>query len=122
MAKQQGLTDTHIAAGKLRALAITAPTRNPRLPDVPTLAEAGIPGVTLVSFGGLSLPAGTPAPIVQRVGDALQKALADPAVRAKLEANGAAVVASKSDEYASSLQSEIALTEKMMKVAGITAQ
>jgi tripartite-type tricarboxylate transporter receptor subunit TctC len=112
----------HIAGGKLKALAITAPTRNPRLPDVPTLAEAGIPGVTLVSFGGLSLPAGTPAPIVQRVSEALEKALADPAVRAKLEANGAAVVASKSQEYARSLQSEIALTEKMMKVAGITAQ
>jgi len=112
----------HIAGGKLKALAITAPTRNPRLPDVPTLAEAGIPGVTLVSFGGLSLPAGTPAPIVQRVSEALEKALADPAVRARLEANGAAVVASKSDEYARSLQSEIALTEMMMKVAGIAAQ
>ena len=112
----------HIAGGKLKALAITAPTRNPRLPDVPTLAEAGIPGVTLVSFGGLSLPAGTPAPIVQRVSEALDKALADPAVRARLEANGAAVVASKSDEYARSLQSEIALTEMMMKVAGIAAQ
>ena len=112
----------HIAGGKLKALAITAPTRNPRLPDVPTLAEAGIPGVTLVSFGGLSLPAGTPAPIVQRVGEALEKALADPAVRARLEANGAAVVASKADEYARSLQSEIALTEMMMKVAGIAAQ
>ena len=112
----------HIAGGKLRALAITAPTRNPRLPDVPTLAEAGVPGVTLVSFGGLSLPAGTPAPIVQRVSQALQQALADQTVRARLEANGATVVASKSDEYAQSLQSEIALTEKMMKVAGIAAQ
>jgi tripartite-type tricarboxylate transporter receptor subunit TctC len=112
----------HIAGGKLKALAVTAPSRNPRMPDVPTLAEAGIPGVTLVSFGGLSLPAGTPAPIVQRVGEALQKALAEPSVRARLEANGAAVVASKADEYAHSLQSEIALTEKMMKVAGIAAQ
>lgn len=112
----------YILAGKMRALAVTAPTRNPRLPDVPTLAEAGMPGVTLVSFGGLSVPAGTPAPIVQRVSDALQKALADPAVRAKLEANGGAVVASRSEEYALSLQSEIALTEKMMRVAGITAQ
>jgi len=112
----------HVTGGKLKALAVSAPTRNPRLPDVPTLAEAGIPGVALVSFGGLSLPAGTPAPIVKRVGDALQKALADPAVRAKLEANGSAVVASKSDEYASTLQSEIVLTEKLMKVAGITAQ
>jgi tripartite-type tricarboxylate transporter receptor subunit TctC len=112
----------HIMGGKLRALAITAPARNPRLPEVPTLAQAGIPGVTLVSFGGLSLPAGTPAPIVQRVSEALQQALADPAVRAKLEANGAAVVASKSTEYAHSLQAEIGLTEKLMKVAGITPQ
>lgn len=112
----------HIAGGKLKALAVTAPTRNPRLPDVPTLAEAGVPGVSLVSFGGLSLPAGTPAPIVQRVSEALHKALADPEVRKKLEANGAAVVASKSEEFAQNLQSEIALTEKMMKVAGIEAQ
>ena len=112
----------HIQGGKMKALALTAPTRNPRLPDVPTLAEAGIPGVTLVSFGGLSLPAGTPAPVVQRVEEALRKALADPAVRAKLEANGAAVVASTREEYARNLASEIALTEKMMKVAGITPQ
>jgi tripartite-type tricarboxylate transporter receptor subunit TctC len=112
----------HIQGGKMKALALTAPTRNPRLPDVPTLAEAGIPGVTLVSFGGLSLPAGTPAPIVQRIEEALHKALADPAVRAKLEANGAAVVPSKREEYARNLASEIALTEKMMKVAGITPQ
>ena len=60
------------------------------------------------------MPAGTPAPIVQRVSDALQKALVDPGVRAKLEANGAVVVASKSVEYAQSLESEIVLTEKMM--------
>jgi tripartite-type tricarboxylate transporter receptor subunit TctC len=112
----------HVTGGKLKALAVTAPTRNPRLPEVPTLAEAGIPNVTLVSYGGLSLPAGTPAPIVQRVSDALQKALVDPQVRAKLEANGAAVVASKSAEYAQSLESEIALTEKMMKATNVTAQ
>lgn len=112
----------HINGGKLRALAVTAPQRNPRLPQVPTLAEAGIPGVSLVSFGGLSLPAGTPAPIVQRVAEALRKALANPEVRAKLEANGAAVVASSSEEYAQNLRSEIALTEKLMKVAGIAPQ
>jgi tripartite-type tricarboxylate transporter receptor subunit TctC len=112
----------HIAGGKLNALAVTAPTRNPRLPNVPTLAEAGVPGLTLVSFGGLSVPAGTPAPVVQRIRGALQKALAQPDVRAKLEANGAAVVASTPEEYARSLQSEIALTEQMMKAAGIAAQ
>jgi tripartite-type tricarboxylate transporter receptor subunit TctC len=112
----------HIAAGKLKALAVTAPSRNPRLPDVPTLAEAGIPGVALVSYGGLSLPAGTPAPIVRRVSEALQKVLASPPVRAKLEANGAAVVASRSADYTHSLASEIALTEQLMKMTNIEAQ
>ncbi|MDB5828926.1 MAG: tripartite tricarboxylate transporter substrate binding protein [Variovorax sp.] len=111
-----------VNAGKLKALAVTAPTRNPQLPEVPTLAEAGIPGITLVSYGGLSLPAGTPAPVVKRVSDALQKALADPRVRAKLEANGAAVVAGNPGDYTRHLESEIALTEKIMKVTNVTAQ
>src|SRR5690606_21798198 len=53
----------HIEGGKLKALAVTAPTRNPRLPDVPTLAEAGVPDISLVSYGGLSVPAKTPEPV-----------------------------------------------------------
>lgn len=111
-----------IQAGKLVALAVTAPKRNPRLPDVPTLAEAGIPNVTLVSFGGLSVPAGTPAPVVKKIGDALEQALARPDLRARLEANGASVVPAMGAEYAKDLQAEIGLTEKMMGVAGISAQ
>ncbi|MBK6005596.1 tripartite tricarboxylate transporter substrate binding protein [Ramlibacter ginsenosidimutans] len=111
-----------IQAGKLVPLAVTAPRRNPRLPDVPTLAEAGIPNVTLVSFGGLSVPAGTPAPIVKKIGNALEQALAKPDVRARLEANGASVVPAMGAEYAKDLQAEIGLTEKMMRVAGIAAQ
>jgi hypothetical protein len=85
------------------------------------LLKPAIPGITLVSYGGLSLPAGTPAPVVKRVSDALQKALADPRVRAKLEANGAAVVAGNPGDYTRHLESEIALTEKMMKVTNVTA-
>lgn len=111
-----------IQAGKLVPLAITAPKRNPLLPDVPTLAEAGIPNVTLVSFGGLSVPAGTPAPIVKKIGDALEQALAKPDVRARLEADGGTVVPAMGAEYAKDLEAEIGLTEKMMRVAGITAQ
>lgn len=113
---------SQILAGKLKALAITAPARNPRLPDVPTLVEAGLPDVTLVSYGGLSMPAGTPAPIVQRVSDALQQALADPRVRTKLEANGGTVVASNGKEYTHALESEIGLTERMMKATNINPQ
>jgi len=111
-----------IEAGKLTALAVTGPHRNPRLPKVPTLAEAGVPGVQLVSFGGLSVPAGTPAPITKKIGDALQAALAKPEVRAKLEANGSLVVPSSGEEFAQDLQAEIALTEKMMKVVKLDPQ
>lgn len=112
----------HILGGKLKALAVTATTRNPRLPDVPTLAEAGIPDISLVSYGGLSVPAKTPARIVERISDALQQALAIPQVHAKLEASGGAVVASKSKEYSHSLETEIAQTEKTMKIIGVSAQ
>lgn len=112
----------HIQGGKLRPLAVLSPARNPRLDQVPTLAEAGVPGISLVSFGGLALPKGTPAPVVQKVRDALAKALATPEVRERLEANGGTVVPSTPEEFAQSLRAEIALTERLMKVANIEAQ
>ena len=112
----------HIQGGKLRPLAVLSSARNTRLDKVPTLAEAGVPGIALVSFGGLALPKGTPAPVVRKVRDALAQALATAEVREKLEANGAAVVPSTPEEFAQSLRAEIALTEKLMKVANIEAQ
>ena len=112
----------YIQAGKLVPLAVTGPARNPRLPKVPTLAEAGLPGITLVSFGGLSVPTGTPAPVVKKIEDALAKALASPEVRAKLEANGGLVLPATGEEYTQDLKAEIALTEKMMRTAKIEAQ
>jgi tripartite-type tricarboxylate transporter receptor subunit TctC len=68
------------------------------------------------------VPKGTPAPVVHKVRDALAKALAMPDVREKLEASGTTVVPSTPEEFAQSLQAEIALTEKLMKAANIEAQ
>jgi tripartite-type tricarboxylate transporter receptor subunit TctC len=112
----------HIDQGRMRALAVTGPGRNARLPAVPTLAEAGVAGVTLVSFGGISMPAGTPAPIVARVAGALKTALERPAVRAKLESQGGTVDLVVGADYSESLRAEIALTEKLMKAAKIEPQ
>ncbi|HEU0202227.1 MAG TPA: tripartite tricarboxylate transporter substrate binding protein [Burkholderiaceae bacterium] len=112
----------HVESGKLTPLAVAGPRRNPRLPNVPTLAEAGIGDVSLVSFGGLSVPKGTPEPIVKRIADALNKALARPDVQAKLDALGSTVAPSTAEEYIASLKAEIALTEKMMQVAKIEPQ
>lgn len=112
----------HIAAGRLVPLAVTGPQRNSRQPHTPTLAESGWPGLQITSFGGLSVPAATPAPIVKRISDALAKALAMPEVRARLEAQGGTVAPSTPEEYRDALFAEIGLTEKMMKSAKLDAQ
>lgn len=78
----------HIQAGKLRALAVAGSQRSPSLPDVPTLAEAGLPGYAVEPWFGVYGPAGIPAPAAQRLQAALQTALGDPAVKEKLLAAG----------------------------------
>ena len=78
----------HIQAGKLRALAVAGSQRNPALPDVPTLAEAGLPGYAIEPWFGVYGPAGLPAPVVRRLEQALKAALADPGVKDKLIAAG----------------------------------
>lgn len=111
----------HIRQGKLLPLAVTGAQRNPLLSAVPTLVEAGW-AVNLTSFGGLSLPVGTPTPVVQRVTEALQAALARPDVRNKLESLGGRVTPSSAQEYAEALRAEVAQTELMMKLAKVEAQ
>lgn len=112
----------HITAGRLQALAVTGAHRNSRLPNTPTLAESGWTGLHVSSFGGLSVPAATPAPIVKRLSDALTQALGMPEVRTKLEAQGGMVATSTSDEYRDALFAEIGITERMMKSAKLEAQ
>jgi tripartite-type tricarboxylate transporter receptor subunit TctC len=111
----------HIESGKLLALAVSSPKRHERLPKVPTLAEAGVP-VTLVSMGGLSVPAGTPQPVVQRIADTLKTTLARPEVKARIEALGGNVAWISSEEYAAALQAELGLTDKLMAAARLEAQ
>ena len=112
----------HINAGRLQPLAVTGGQRNARQPNTPTLAESGWPGLSITSFGGLSVPSGTPAPVVKRIAEALNKALATPEVKARLEAQGGTVAPSSPEEYRDALQAEIGLTEKMMKSAKLEAQ
>lgn len=108
-----------VKAGKLRALVVTSAERNPLYPDVPTVAESGYPGFTAVSWTGLSAPKGTPKPIVEKLEAAMVAAFSDPAVRAKLEANGFVVLASKSPEYTKFVNEEINRWSKVVQTAGI---
>jgi tripartite-type tricarboxylate transporter receptor subunit TctC len=110
-----------VQRGRLAALAVTSPQRHPRLPDTPTLAEAGVP-VVLTSMGGLSVPAGTPQPIVRRIAEALTAALARPDVKTKIEALGGRTAPTTPDEYATALRAEIGMAEKMMAAARLGAQ
>jgi tripartite-type tricarboxylate transporter receptor subunit TctC len=109
----------NIQAGKLRALAIAGPRRNPKLPQVPTLAELGVRGVELMSWGGVSVPAGTPEPIVARMRAAFEKALRQPSVVAALEEQGGNVSPMDAETYRRAFTREMELTEAMMKKASI---
>ena len=112
----------HIVANRLIPLAVTGSQRNPRQPNTPTLNESGWTGLQLTSYGGLSVPAHTPAPIVKRLAEVLQQALALPEVRARLEAQGGTVAPSSPEAYRDALQAEIGLTERMMKSVKLEAQ
>lgn len=111
----------HVKSGKLIPLAVTSAGRNPLIPNVPTLTESGV-AVTLTSFGGLSVPAGTPPAITQRIADALQVALARPEVKNKLESLGGRVTPSTPQEFVDALRAEMDQTEQMMKFAKVDAQ
>lgn len=108
-----------IKAGHLRALAVAGPRRNPMLPQVPTLAEAGVPGVELVSWGGVSVPAGTPDAVVERIRAAFRAALQQPRVVEALQAQGGGVDIQDGETYARGFTREMAFTEAMMKRVGL---
>ncbi|MCW3656512.1 Bug family tripartite tricarboxylate transporter substrate binding protein, partial [Burkholderia cenocepacia] len=76
----------HVVSGKIRALAVAGPRRVPTLPDVPTAAEAGLPGFQFSIWFGLAAPHGTPPEIVNKLNAELQKMLQQPAIREKLSA------------------------------------
>ncbi|MGJ9416230.1 Bug family tripartite tricarboxylate transporter substrate binding protein [Massilia sp. CMS3.1] len=112
---------SHVRAGKLRPLAVTTPQRSPALPDVPTIAEAGVPGYSATSWFGLLAPAGTPAPVVAKLNAAILKALADPDVKKKFAEQGAEPHGEKPEQFAEFIRSETAKWGQTVKKSGATA-
>ncbi len=108
-----------IAAGKLRAIAVTSPERFPAMPDVPTIAESGLP-YNVTSWYGLAFPAGTPDAIVQKMNKAVREALADPHVIEQIKKTGITPKGSTPDELEKHVASEIAKWKKLIADAGIT--
>lgn len=108
-----------VKAGRLRALAMAGAKRNPVAPQVPTLAELGVTGVELASWGGLSVPAGTPDAVVDRLYKAFSEALKQPKVVAALQENGGQVDVRDGAAFVQTIQHEIQLTAAMMKQLGL---
>jgi tripartite-type tricarboxylate transporter receptor subunit TctC len=109
----------HVKAGKLRALAVTSLQRNPLYPDVPTIAESGLPGFQALSWSGMSVIKGTPQPIVDKLDAALRKVMTSPEVKQRLESVGFVVPAPGAAPYTKFVQSEIDLWTKVIKTGGI---
>ena len=78
----------HVKSGRMRALAVTSSARIPQMPDVPTVAESGMPGFEGVAWTGIIVPKATPAGVVQKVGDEIRKQIADPRNRQRIIDNG----------------------------------
>lgn len=97
----------HLKSGKVRALAVTGPQRWAGMPELPTVAEQGVPGYDVRSWAGWMLPAGTPAPIVERLQQETQRALQQAAVRERLEAMGGEVRASTPQEMTALVAAEV---------------
>ncbi|WCM87480.1 tripartite tricarboxylate transporter substrate binding protein [Acidovorax sp. NCPPB 3576] len=108
----------HVRSGKLRPIAVTTAKRSPELPDVPTIAEAGVPGYEATSWFGMFAPAGTPAPIVAQLNKALVKVLSQADVKKKLADQGAEPVSETPEQFAAFIQAESAKWGKVVKESG----
>lgn len=111
----------HIKAGKLRALAIVAPQRSTALPDVPTVAEAGLKDFEVTTWYGILAPAGTPQSVVKRLNAELVKVMHAPEMKEKLTATGTEPLTSTPEEFAAYIKREIAKWGDVIRKAGVKA-
>lgn len=107
-----------IREGRLTALAVTGPTRWPDLPDVPTMAEAGIPDFVVTSWTSFAFPAGTPAPMVERLSAVIRDIAADPALTARARLMGAQLLGSTPQQVNDRITRERPMWAEMVRISG----
>jgi len=117
-----GAAMPHLRSGKLKPLAVTTSARWSAAPELPTMADAGLPQVHLVDWSGFFVPARTPKAALERLNDVVQRSLAAPELRARLREQGLEVQGSSSAELAAEMQSDLARLGRIVKEAGIRAE
>jgi tripartite-type tricarboxylate transporter receptor subunit TctC len=111
----------HVKSGRLRALATTGTKRDPQLPDVPTMKEAGVEGVDVTVWYGVLAPAATPRDVVQTIAASVTRATRDPDTRRRMLEQGADPVGSTPEEFGKLLREEVARWAEVVKVSGAKA-
>jgi tripartite-type tricarboxylate transporter receptor subunit TctC len=112
----------HARSGKLRALAVTGPKRTAAALEIPTVAEAGVPGYEVTTFYGVSAPAKTPRAIIDRLHAEIVRGLNSPDLRERLQGLGADPVGNTPEQYLAFMQNEIAKWTKVIRAAGIKGE
>ena len=112
----------HVKSGKLRALAVTGAKRWPLLPEVPTLAEAGVPGFEKYNWFGILAPSGTPEAIITALNRELVAIMRDPVIQKWVEAQGAEATASTPEEFAAFIRRDLAKWARVVKDVGLTPE
>jgi tripartite-type tricarboxylate transporter receptor subunit TctC len=112
-------TNPNVAAGLLRALAVTGKTRNSLMPNVPTLAESGLPGFEASLYYGLVAPAGTPRPVIDKLNTELRAALASDEVRKQLAQDGTEITPGTPEDYADFIVKDEKKWAELVKASGV---
>ena len=112
----------HVKSGRIRAIAVTGEQRSPAVPELPTVAEAGVPGYSIVLWYGLMAPGATPAELISRLNGEIVKALADTDIKAKLAAQGVDAAASTPAAFAALIASDLKKYADLVKRSGMKAE
>lgn len=122
MAINQDAALPYIKAGKLKALAVSSAQRNPAYPNVPTFVESGYGDVVAMSWGGVAVPRGTPAPVVEKLRAVVQTALQRPEIRAALEADGWVVASMAPAEFDAFVRNDTARMLRIIRDSNVSAE
>jgi tripartite-type tricarboxylate transporter receptor subunit TctC len=112
----------HVKSGKMRALALTATKRSAVLPDLPTIAEAGVPGYEFASWYGVLAPAGTPAPRITKLHGILVRSLRSPDLAGRMATEGADIIAGSPQQFAAYLKTELTKWARVVKDSGLRVE